>query len=119
MIVNNNNKKVFNKVQSIKKEELSAEKVELSSIKELDRLSQDVKEVTNFFEDALQRAEKAKQDVKQAITGRTQQSIDLLTAIRDVKNKAEELGVNVDVSKYENILKIYYKTADKVDVFIR
>jgi rRNA maturation endonuclease Nob1 len=112
-------KKAMSKIAQINKEEISAQKVELASIKELDRLSQDVKEVTNFFEDALQRAEKAKQDVKQAIKGRTQQSIDLLTAIRDVKNKAEELGVNVNVSKYENILDVYYKMADKVDAFIR
>jgi rRNA maturation endonuclease Nob1 len=111
--------KAMSKIAQINKEELSAQKVELASIKELDRLSQDVKEVTNFFEDTLQRAEKAKQDVKQSIKGRTQQSTDLLTAIRDVKNKAEELGVNVDVSKYENILNIYYKTADKVDAFLR
>ena len=38
---------------------------------------------------------------------------------KELQNKAEELGVNVDVSKYENILNIYYKTADKVDAFIR
>lgn len=112
-------KKAMSKIAQINKEKFSAQKVELSSIKELDRLSQDVKEVTNFFEDTLQRAEKAKQDVKQAIKGRTQQSVDLLTAIRDVKNKAEELGVNVNVSKYENILDVYYKMSDKIDAFIR
>ena len=112
-------KTVMSKIAQINKEELSSEKVELSSIKELDRLSQDVKEVTNFLEDALQRAEKAKQEVKQSIKGRTQQSIDLLTAIRNVENKAEELGVNIDVSKYENVLKTYYKTTDKVDSFLK
>jgi len=95
------------------------QKVQLSSIKELDRLSQDVKQVTKFLEDALQTAEKAKQELKQSIKGRTQQSIDLLTAIRDVQNKAEELGVNINVGKYQNILDIYYKVADKVDAYLR
>jgi hypothetical protein len=106
-------------LKHLNKEELSTQKVELSSIKELERLTQDVKEVTKNFEDGLQRVDKAKQDLKQLIKGRTQQSIDLLTALRDVKNKAEELGVNINVSKYQNILDFYYKVVDKVDVYLR
>lgn len=101
------------------KQELSSEKVELSSIRELERLGQDVKQITDFFEKELSNFEKAKMDLKQSIKGRTNQSIDLVSAISDASKKAEDLGVDIDVSKYERILDNYYKIVDKVDVLLR
>ena len=102
-------KTVYNKLFS--KQELSAENVELSSIRELERLGQDVKQITDFFEKELSNSEKAKMDLKQ--------SINLVSAISDASKKAEDLGVDIDVSKYERILDNYYKIVDKVDVLLR
>jgi len=95
------------------------EKVELASIKELDILSRKVKNVDDFFKARIETYKRAKGELKSLIRGRTQQSVDLLTAIRDVENKAEELGVNVNVSKYETILNNYYKTVDELDEILR
>jgi hypothetical protein len=119
----NTQKSVFKKISKIEhpqQVELSeVQKVELSSIKEMDRLSQDVKEVTSFWENRLQDFERVKQDLKQSIKGRTQQSIDLTTAISEATKKAEDLGVDIDTSKYERILDEYYKMVDKVDAALR
>lgn len=95
------------------------EKVELSSIKELDRLSREVKGVDDYFKVRIDTYRKAKGELKSLIRGRTQQSIDLLTAIREAENKAEELGVKINVSKYEAILENYYKTVDELDQILR
>lgn len=116
----NTQKSVFKKLSAIEKVELSEEqRVELSSIKEMDRLSQDVEEVTSFWEDRLQDFERVKQDLKQSIKGRTQQSLDLTIAISEATKKAEDLGVDIDTSKYERILDEYYRIVDKVDAVLR
>ena len=106
----NTQKTVFNKLFS---------KQELSSIKELESLSQDVKQIADFFDKELSNFEKAKMDLKQSIKGRTQQSVNLVSAISDATKKAKDLGVNLDVSKYEKILDTYYKIVDKIDVLLK
>lgn len=118
----NTQKSVFNKISKIAPQEVElseVEKIELSSVRELERLGQDVKSVTDFFEDSLNSFEKAKMDLRQSIKGRTQQSVDLLSAISEASKKAEDLGVKLDVSKYEKILDEYYKVVDKVDAILR
>ena len=106
--------KIFTKLSEEK-----LDKVELSSIKELDRLSREVKGVDDFFKVRIDAYKRAKGELKSLIRGRTQQSVDLLTAIRDAEKKADELGVKINVSKYESILNNYYKTVDELDEILR
>ena len=98
---------------------LAKEKVELSSIKELDRLSREVKNIDDFFKVRIDAYKRAKGELKSLIKGRTQQSVDLLTAIRDAEDKAEDLGVKINVTKYESILNNYYKTTDELDKILK
>ena len=69
MIVNNNNKKIFNKVQSIKKEELSTEKVELDAVDTARMVVSQVKQgiKDRLAEEAFDKVVKAELDFKKAV----------------------------------------------------
>lgn len=96
MIVNNNNKKVFNKVQSIKKEELSTQKVELGIFDDIEKLK----------DKALTASKRANKSVLSALSDFSDSTAALEQAIKiteDGKQKAKELGADELVKRADTI----------------
>jgi spore coat polysaccharide biosynthesis predicted glycosyltransferase SpsG len=100
--------------------ELSEEvKVELALMDDLDRLSGDVKEITFDHRSAIMQFEEAAQKLKARVKGNVNQSVDLLTAINNAEKMASDLGVDVNLSKYQTILDNYYKVTQDLDELLR
>ena len=109
------------KAQEVAQEstELSEEKVELALMDDLDRLSGDVKEITFDHRSAIMQFEEAAQKLKARVKGNVQQSVDLLTAINNAEKMASDLGVDINLSKYQTILDNYYKVTQDLDELLR
>ena len=110
------------KAQEVSQEstELSEEvKVELALMDDLDRLSGDVKEITFDHRSAIMQFEEAAQKLKARVKGNVNQSVDLLTAINDAEKMASDLGVDINISKYQTILDNYYKVTQDLDELLR
>jgi hypothetical protein len=110
------------KAQEVAQEstELSEEvKVELALMDDLDRLSGDVKEMTFDHRSAIMQFEEAAQKLKARVKGNVNQSVDLLTAINDAEKMASDLGVDINISKYQTILDNYYKVTQDLDELLR
>lgn len=95
------------------------EKVELSLVDDADKKANEVKKVTADFIKEINTFEKAKDNLKSSIKGRTQQSIDLLNAIKDIDKAAKDLGIKIPTVKYEKVLDEYYKIVDRVDSLLK
>ena len=95
--------------------ELSAQKVELALVDDINKLSESVKKISKELNSEIQKFKKAKLDLKNSIKGTTQQSIDLLTKIKDAEKISKELGLKFDDSKYRNVLDDYYKATNEID----
>ena len=113
MIVNNNNKKVFDKVQSIKKEELSKHKLELAII---DNVKQKVKEGSNMYERYVNDMDEAKARLSIAIkTARKAVSVlkDADKFRDDFEAQVKELGVDLpsDIARINT--KVSFQIAQK------
>lgn len=105
--------------EKLNKVELKSEKVELALVDDADKRANEVKKVTADFIKEINNFEKAKNNLKSSIKGRTQQSVDLLTTIRDIDKAAKDLGVKISTAKYEKVLDEYYKIADRVDAILK
>ena len=102
-----------------KKELLSVQKVELGLVDEADKKANEVKNATADFIKEISTFEKAKDNLKSSIKGRTQQSVDLLNTIKDIDKAAKDLGVKIPTAKYEKVLDTYYKAVDRVDSLLK
>ena len=101
------------------KTELKSEKIELGIIDEADKKANEVKNATADFIKEINTFEKAKDNLKSSIKGRTQQSVDLLNTIKDIDKAAKDLGIKIPTAKYEKVLDTYYKAIDRVDSLLK
>ena len=115
----NTTKSVYNKLFAEDKVELAAERVELALIDDINKLSDTVKKITQEFESQIKIFEKSKSDLKNMISGRTQQSVELLTKIKDAEKISKELGLKFESTKYQGVLDEYYKTTNKIDAIFK
>jgi len=90
-------------------------KVELALVDDLDKLSKNVKEIAFDHRSVIMQFEDAVQKLKTSYKGKVQQSIELLTAIRNAEKMATDLGVDINLSKYKTILDDYYKVTNDLD----
>ena len=101
------------------KELLSVQKVELGLVDDADKKANEVKKVTADFIKEINTFEKAKDNLKSSLKGRTQQSINLLNTIKDIDKAAKDLGIKIPTAKYEKVLDEYYKIVDRVDNLLK
>jgi len=118
----NTQKTVFNKLAKITKSESEleffVEEVELASIKELDKIADDV---MNEADDITKQIVKIEKEISllKSMMGGGQSSSKLLNSISEIKKQADKLGVSIDISKYQNTLKWYAKTVQNAEGYIR
>ena len=98
-------------------------KVELALIDDLDKLSNNVKQIASDHRNDIVKLKDAIQKLLASFistfyAGKTQQSIDLLTAIRNAEKMATDLGVDINLSKYKAVLDDYYKAEDVLAEYI-
>ena len=106
-------------IRTALKELLSVQKVELGMVDDADKKANEVKKVTADFIKEINTFEKAKDNLKSSIKGRTQQSINLLNTIKDIDKAAKDLGIKIPTAKYEKVLDEYYKIVDRVDNLLK
>jgi hypothetical protein len=99
--------------------QLAKHEVELALVNEIENLSNQVQKITTDFDSQIKIFEKEKLALRNIIKGRTQQSIDLLTKIKDAQKMSNDLGMKFDDSKYKKILESYYKLTDKIDSLLQ
>lgn len=115
----NTTKSVYNRLFSEDKVELASERVELALIDDINKLSNEVKKITQEFESQIKVFEKSKADLKNMISGRTQQSVELLTKIKDAEKMSKDLGLKFEADKYQGVLDDYYKATNKIDAIFK
>jgi hypothetical protein len=110
-------KHIFSKIAKIGEEVRAAEpmKVEFALMDDLDKLSNNVKQITLDHRSIVMQFQDAVQKLKTSYQGKVQQSIDLLTAMQNAEKMARDLGVDVNLSKYKTILDEYYKATQDLD----
>ena len=131
MIVNNNNKKVFNKVQSIKKEELSTQKVELGNITALKGalliLKSIEKKATSVVDDLIEKVDRSIRSWREMnkyrneIYNFTEREVEGI--LKTFESNAKGLGIRADdiqeykeVKKLQDTAKQVIKTLDRIKV---
>jgi cytochrome c551/c552 len=104
-------KQIFSKIAKIGEEVRAAQpmKVEFALIDDLDKLSNNVKQIASDHRNDVVQFQEAVQKLAASYKGKTQQSVDLLTAIRNAEKMATDLGVDINLSKYKTVLDDYYK----------
>ena len=112
-------KQIFSKIAKIGEEVRSAQpiKVEFALMDDLDKLSNNVKQIASDHRNDVVKLKDAIQKLAASYSstfykGKTQQSIDLLTAIKNAEKMANDLGVNINLSEYKAVLDDYYKAED-------
>jgi hypothetical protein len=110
-------KQIFSKIAKIGEEVRAAEaiKVEFALMDDLDKLSNNVKQIAFDHRSDVMQFQEAVQKLKTSYKGKVQQSVDLLTAIRNAEKMASDLGVDINLSKYKTILDDYYKVTQDLD----
>lgn len=108
--------KVFTKLFSDKK-------VELNVINEIKTLGQELKQITEDYEEQIRSVQNEIDILQRMIPGTTQQSVDLRVKMEDFRELAYDLGIsssNVSdtLKEYEEILEDYYVVSDKVDSLV-
>ena len=131
MIVNNNNKKVFNKVRSIKKEELSTQKVELGNIAALKGalliLKSIEKKATSVVDDLIEKVDRSIRSWREMnkyrneIYNFTEREVEGI--LKTFESNAKGLGIRADdiqeykeVKKLQDTAKQVIKTLDRIKV---
>ena len=115
MIVNNNNKKVFNKVQSIKKEELSTQKVELGNIAALKGalliLKSIEKKATSVVDDLIEKVDRSIRSWREMnkyrneIYNFTEREVEGI--LKTFESNAKGLGIRADdIQEYKEVKKL-------------
>lgn len=102
-------------IEQPERTDLAKHEVELALVDDINNLTSQVIKITSEFENQIKMFEKSKNDLKNIIKGRTQQSIDLRTKISEAQKMAKDLGLKFDDKKQQSVLDTYYKATDLID----
>ena len=104
--------KIINELNAV----LSSQKVELSLLDDLNKLSKDLESVNEVHQKQLAQHKQLLDSIKQTISKNSNISTSLLTKIQDAERASKELGVdNKFIGKYQRILDSYYLTTKEID----